>query len=368
MTDSHRAQRTNGLQARLGATVPDLLQRCDAVGVAVGVVRDGAVAFTVGFGLADKVSGGAVTSATVFNVGSISKVVTGWGVMRLVEAGQLVLEEPVASYLKRWQFNASHFDNCGVTVQRLMSHTAGLSMPSIPGFEVPQPLPSLEEILSGAYQGSVYARPGSPVELVCQPGSECRYSGGGTVLLQLLVEEVVSDSFEDHMRVEVLEPLDMTSSRFGWDETLVAQAAVPYDSNGQAHPTYRFTGTSGAGLYSTATDMARFVAAGLSSPAGVQAGRDVLSSTTIRRMYVPVELNDGQSSPCGLAYFIDPGSEDRPKTVSHGGSNCGWRAHFVAVPDSGHGLVILTNSDNADPLLKQIICLWEHTELGLPLP
>lgn len=227
MLPERTSDRTNGgLRAQLAVAIPDLLEQHNPVGVAVGVVRDGAVAFTAGYGLADKDSGRAVTPDTVFNVGSISKVVTGWGVMRLVEAGKLALDEPVATYLTRWQLTSSRFDSRGVTVQRLMSHTAGLSMPSIPGFEVPLPLPSLEEILSGAYRDSIYADPGTPMELICEPGSELRYSGGGTVLLQLLVEESVCDSFENYMRAEVLEPLGMTSSRFGWDESLTDQAAV----------------------------------------------------------------------------------------------------------------------------------------------
>ena len=165
------------LESLLEATVPEVLARHDAVGAALALVRDGEVVWAEGFGTADTAAAGTVTAETVFNAGSISKTVTAWGVMRLVEQGMIELDEPVATYLTRWQFPESEFDSEGVTVRRLLSHTAGLSMPSIPGFEFPAPLPSLEANLAGDYGRSVYAGAGSPVELVQPPGEHGRPCG-----------------------------------------------------------------------------------------------------------------------------------------------------------------------------------------------
>ena len=367
--ESKRATtRASDLRSQLAEQVPSLLQEHDGVGIAVGVVRAGAVAFTDGYGIADQESGRAVGPDTVFNVGSISKVVTGWGVMRLVEEELLDLDRPVSQFLTRWRFAESEFDSEQVTIRRLMSHTAGLNMHSIPGFEVPDPLPEIEEILAGEYDDSVYTNEGTPVQLISEPGAVWRYSGGGTCILQLLVEEVLpADAFAESMRAEVLEPLQMHASRFGWRESLTDRAAVPYDPDGNPHSTYRFTGSSGAGFYSTAADMARFVAAGLNGPHH-EAGRGVLSAETIARMHEPVPLNDGSPSRCGLAYFVDPAHGDVPLTVQHGGSNAGWRAHLVAEPTSGNGLIVLSNSDNSGPILAAIQCLWGQADLGVRLP
>ncbi|MCZ6597073.1 MAG: serine hydrolase [Planctomycetota bacterium] len=350
-------------RALFAKVVPELLEANDIPGAAVALVRGGEVAWAEGFGMADESASKPVTADTIFNVGSISKVVTAWGVMRLVEAEELDLDEPVGSHLTRWKFPESEFDSAGVTARRLMSHTAGLSMPSIPGFEVPKPLPTLEEILSGYYYGCVYAKDESPVELVSRPGSEWRYSGGGTVMLQLLIEEITKESFADYMAAKVLGPLGMEGSRYGWTDLLAERAAVPYSGSGRALPTYRFTGTAGAGLYASANDLARFLAAGLSGPAGSEPGRGVLKKETVARMQERVPLTDGTASQCGLGYFVREDDEQPFKSVSHGGSNFGWQAFVIGVPKRGSGLVILTNSDNGGSIFHELACLWSKSEL-----
>jgi len=344
-------------------TVPALLEEHGVPGAAVALVRGGEVVWADGFGMADVSTARPVTSDTIFNIASISKLVTAWGVMRLVERGEFDPDEPVASHLTRWEFPKSEFDSAGITARRLMSHTAGLSMHSIPGFEVSKPLPKLEDILSGEYTGSVYAPSGSPMTQLSPPGSEWRYSGGGTVLLQLLIEEITKETFTDYMAANVLAPLEMADSHFGWTGSMATRAAVPYADSGKPYPTYRFTGTSGAGLYTTARDLGRFVAAGFSGPTGSEPGRGVLEADTIEEMFEPVLLNDATRSRCGLGYMIRDDDTQPFKTVRHGGSNFGWQALVIGVPERNCGLAILTNSDNGRHLIPELVCTWMMAEL-----
>lgn len=348
------------VRARLAATMPERLARLRVPGVALAVVRDGRVAWVDGHGLADVERGLPVTTDTVFNAGSISKAVSAWAVMRLVERGELALDEPVEARLTRWKLAPSPHDASGVTARRLLSHTAGLSMHSIPGFERAGALPSLEAILSGDYRGSTYTEAGTPVVLDTAPGTLWRYSGGSFVLLQLLVEELTDEPFEESVQRDVLQPLGMTGSRFGWREELAARAAVPYDRNGRPHPTFRFTGTAGAGLYTTAGDLARFAAAGLAA-ADLEPGRRVLAPATVAAMFEPAELLDGTPVRCGLGYFLAPPDAALREAV-HDGSNAGWRAVMVTLPDLGLGLVVLANSDRAGPLLPELVCAWAELE------
>ena len=352
--------------ARLVAAIPDALERHNVMGAAVAIVEGGAVVWAEGFGIADAENKSIVTAETIFNAGSISKTVTAWGVMNLVEQGKLDLDRPVATFLTRWRFPDSAFDSDAVTVRRLLSHTAGLSMPSIPGFAVPAPLPSLEQNLSGDYTGSVYATEGSPVAQLQGPGEGFRYSGGAFVLLQLLVEEVTGTTFADYMQQEILDPLGMTSSRFGWDESLAPMAA-PHGSSGTIYPTYRFAGTAGAGLYTTVTDLARFVAAGMVGPNRTAPGRGVLKSETIALMYQRVALHDGTASS-GLGYMTGPLGADSVPGLNHGGSNFGWRALFMSAPERRQAIVVLTNSDNGGEVLGQLACIWAESQFGAPAP
>jgi CubicO group peptidase (beta-lactamase class C family) len=349
------------LRKHFAVTIPELLVRYQVPGLAIAVVRDGELAFADGYGLANVKTSQPVTSDTLFNAGSISKVVSAWGVMRLVDRGVLSLDAPVETYLSRWNLPEADFDKKAVTTRRIMSHTAGFTMHSIPGFEVPQPLPKLEAILAGDYEGSVYTNGGTPIAFFSEPGSTYRYSGGGFVLLELLVEELTLDRFPEYMDREVLRPLGMISSRFGWRDELAEKAAVPYRSNGRPYPMYRFSGVAGAGLYTSVTDLARFAAAGLTSETS-QPGRDVLEPQTVELMFKRVRLTDGAPSPCGLAYFLEPPNA-KLREANHGGGNNGWRAMMIPPPDQGKGIVILTNSDNSVDLLSELVGAWRKFEV-----
>lgn len=112
----------------LDAIAPRILRQYSVPGVAVALIKNGEVVWMKGYGVADTTSTKPITPETLFNVGSISKTATGWGLMRLVDGGKINLDAPVDSYLKRWRLPPSSFDNDQVTIRRLLSHTAGISI------------------------------------------------------------------------------------------------------------------------------------------------------------------------------------------------------------------------------------------------
>src|SRR5262245_2789950 len=171
-------------------------------GVGLALVRDGKLAWALGSGWADVAAEREATEDTVFNIGSISKTVAAWGLMKLVEEKKLSLDAPVVT--KRWQLPPStEFDVAGVTLRRLLSHTAGLTLHGYPGFWPPKELPSLEASLGGDTNGA------GDVRLEAAPGTRWKYSGGGFTLAQLLLEETTGATFAEYMRANVLEPLGM---------------------------------------------------------------------------------------------------------------------------------------------------------------
>ena len=114
-----------------------------------------------------------------------------------------------------------------------------------------------------------------------EPGAGWRYSGGGFTLLQLVIEEVSGQSFSDYMRDRILRPLDMTHSGYSLADVDPRKLALSYDSDGTASPFRSYTALAAASLYSTATDMARFLAAQQPGPLGEPVGRGVLSPGTV---------------------------------------------------------------------------------------
>jgi CubicO group peptidase (beta-lactamase class C family) len=317
-------------------------------GVAIAIIRDGEVAWVQGYGLADTERGAPVTPETVFQVASLSKTVAAWGVMHLVEEGRLDLDAPAEQYLTRWRLPPSEFDANGVTIGRLLSHTAGLSLHGYPGFPPDAPLPSLEESLSGATNGA------GSVYVLQEPGSGHAYSGGGYTLLQLIVEEVTGEPFADYMQREILTPLGMSHSAYVWTPELQPMTATGYDAEGRPEPNFLFTAQAAAGLYSTASDFGSFIAAAMSGPKGEPAGRGILSPQTVALMTSPHPEANGEY---GMGYAMET-LPDGTHVASHYGGNIGWAAYYALLVDQGEGIVILTNSDNGFSLIEDITGLW----------
>ena len=260
-----------------------------------------------------------VNGDTLFQVASLSKWITAWGVMNLVDEGKLDLDAPVSAYLTRWQLPASEFDNSGVTVRRLLSHTAGLTDGlGYAGFEPGTPVQGLTASLTKAADAS----PGKDgaVRVGVEPGSEWRYSGGGYTLLQLLIEEVSGQPFNDFMTDRVFTPLGMTRSTFIIDGKDVDNIATVYDTSGAEATLYRFTALAAASLYTSANDLTKFLAAQRPGPTGESVGRSVLKAETVAAMYEPHASTLGLDiwglgtmlyAPTGKGGFI----------VGHDGSN-----------------------------------------------
>jgi CubicO group peptidase (beta-lactamase class C family) len=342
----------------LNRTVPKFLDRAGVPGASVALIRNGEVSLVTSYGLADRERNVPATPSTMFNVGSISKTLTAWGVMRLVEQGRIGLDDPVERYLRRWHLPASAFEPDGVTIRRLLSHTAGLSTPSVREYRPGERVPSLVESLSDSADG---------VRQMAPAGAGYRYSGGGYEILQLLIEEVSGRPFAQYMRTEVLLPLGMRSSTFDTLGLASRSTATPYDS-GRAIARRRYVGLAAAGLYSTAGDLARFLAAGMRGSRGEPPGRGVLTPTSVAVMQSPApRTSTGYGFYYGMGYNLFPlGASLRPDTVlgdgavvpGHMGQNTGWGAVIWSVPATGDGFVMLTNHSQGFEAYRWPLCDW----------
>lgn len=345
---------TDVLAARLDGLVPTLLARTGVPGAQIAVIDKGAVVWTGNYGLADLSRSQPVTEGTLFNIGSVSKTVAAWGVLALVEArADLALDSPVQQHLTRWRIPPSEFDVNGVTLRRLLSHTSGLSvLPASESFTYP---PSLEGILSQSY--GAFGR----LRLVRTPGASFEYNNGNYTLLELLVEEVTGLKFARYMRQAVLGPLGMDVSTYTPRADLLA---TPYDEKTQPRPqAHADVGDASGGLYTTAADLARLVAAAMRGPDGSPPGRGILRPETVATMITPAPETGGRY---GLGYKMLPVS-DTLRMIGHDGSNPGWNATFMAAPEKGVGIVVLTNSRAGAAIVADIVCTWADWETGIEL-
>lgn len=328
--------------------IPIIMDNYNIPGVCMALIIEGETRWMGAYGYADLKEGREMTTSTICRVESISKPVTAWGVMKLVEQGVIDTDMPVAAYLKSWQFPESEYHAERITVGHLLSHTAGLPLGDIASRYSPKGnIPSLKESLS------------AEAVLRQEPGSGFNYSNTGFNLLELLIEEVTGRAFTEYMEAEVLIPLGMNNSSFSWSEGMEPPVPMGYTKQGKAVPVHVYHGKASGGLFAGVEDIAAFVAAGMEAP--FRSGHEVLSPKYISKLYAceaeDLGLYGLVFDAYGSGHFIENlfGGE---YAVSHGGQGYGWMTHFHSVPATGDGIVILTNSQRSWPFFASILGDW----------
>jgi len=184
----------------LESYIPEYMCEKNIPGVAIALIRDGKVVWTEGFGVVNTITTKPVSSETLFEVASNSKVVTAYIALRLVDQGRLSLDEPLNAYLPKPWLPSSEYRNA-VTLRQVLSHTSGLS-------------------------ASIILKR----DIIFVPGNHYYYSGIGFMYLQEVIEQVTGRGLEDLAQEMVFAPLGMSSSSF------VNQADfTPRTANGHLH-------------------------------------------------------------------------------------------------------------------------------------
>ncbi|HEU4463521.1 MAG TPA: serine hydrolase domain-containing protein, partial [Gemmatimonadota bacterium] len=358
--------------------IDEILNRRPAVGLAVGVVRDGRPMFFHGHGLADITSRTPITEDTVFRVGSVTKLFTAIAVMQLWERGLVDLDAPADAYLRAYRLDRERAGWRPATLRHLLTHTSGIpevrgigdllhssltpagGRPATLSVRFGDPLPSLAE----------YYRDG--LRSVVEPGTAFAYSNHGFATLGQIVEDVSGMPLVQYIEERILRPLGMADSGLVRTDRLAARLATGY-SLGRTGPRVvadREWIDGGAGqLYATARDMGRFAAALLGG--GNESGR-ILESATLTEMLEPHFQPDPRIPGIGLAFFR--GEVGGHRTAGHDGILPGFNAGLVLAPDDGVGLFALTNVGGAfgwlqielDRLLRELLGVSDEARTGVP--
>ncbi len=358
------------LQHRIDAAMPRLLERHRVPGAAVALVQGGEAGWNRGYGWAIPAQQIPVSATTLFQAASDSKPVAAFTVLSLAQQGLLELDRSTEAQLpsggESWTLPLSSFDKHGVTVARVLSHTAGLSVPGYGGFPPGTPAQSLIESLEGAADAN-----DKPLTLVEPPGTAFRYSGGGYSLLQLLIDARAGEPFAEAAAQRILRPLGMTHSRFPSMPAPSPPLAATFDDQGRQSRARHFTALAAAGLETTASDLARLLTLLMPGPCGEQPGRGLLRPELIERMLTPMphSANDlvfeGSRYGLGLALFDLPSGQ---RLAYHPGDNLpNWHNLIAALPARRAGLVVMTNAAGGRTLREDLLCLWLEA-LHEPLP
>jgi CubicO group peptidase (beta-lactamase class C family) len=330
-------------ELELQTRVREIANRWPAVGLAVGVVRNGDLEFFSGHGLANIASGTPITQDTVFRIASLTKTFTAIAVLQLWEQGLVDLDAPANHYLRAYRLIPATPGFRPATVRQLLTHTAGIREVLHPSgllrirtrdlgetVKLGRPVPSLAE----------YYRGGLRVD--AEPGSRFMYSNHGFATLGQMVEDVTGTPLDRYLRERIFEPLGMADTDLVRSERVTSRLATGYELGSRgARPVADYEViTVGAGAaWSTPRDMARYLAALLGGGAGERGA--VLRPTTLATMFAPHYRPDPRIPGIGLAFFrADLGGH---LAVEHPGILPGVDAQIFLAPEDGVGVLAFAN-------------------------
>jgi CubicO group peptidase (beta-lactamase class C family) len=342
---------SNGDHAAFYKAVQQFLDKENAGHTAVAFIRNGKLDKEI---IISKEEG--IDRDSLFATASFSKWLAAYAVMTLVEDGKLDLDQPVNSYLQRWQLPDTGFDTQRVTARTLLSHTAGLN-DGLGFADIPaeQPLPGLVESLNAplASSGEV-----AKIAMGAEAG-EWDYSGGGYLVLELLVEDVSGQSFEEYLQQRVFQPLGMTRSTYAF---LGAQQNIahPYGTDNKRSAIYQYASSAATGLSTSLADLEAYALAQIAENKPAQA----LSETSLVEMQQPHGSSFG-ADIWGLGVMLYAPAGDERFVYGHDGQNEPAINSSVRInPVTGDAMVALTTG--APVLASRIGYEWVLWQTGMP--
>jgi len=317
-------------------------------GVSIAVVDDFRIVYARGYGVTEFGGSQRVDTATLFQAGSISKPVFATGVLALVDQGRVSLDEDINHYLTSWHLPESRFTQQEkVTLRRILSHSAGLTVWGFPGYEAGKPVPTVAQLLDGAPPSNTQA-----VRNDTTPGARWLYSGGGVTVAQLAVSDVTGEPFPALMRRLVLDRAGMRRSTY---EQPLPPARAGEAASGHELPDtpvpgryHTYPEMAAAGLWTTPADLARWAIAVARSYRGDTGA--LLPQATARQMLTrQVQVGPPMANPAVPTWWglgLELRGEGDSLLFGHSGRDEGFIADLSMSPVRGRGLIIMINGVN----------------------
>jgi len=320
------------------------LQRRHIPGLSLAVIENGKIVKAKGYGLANLETKTPATADTVYKIGSVSKQFIAAGIMLLVQDGKLSVDDRIGKFLPvptAW---------ADITVRNLLTHTSGF-VEDPPGFE-PFATQTEAEILTLA----------ATKPLLSPPGEKCSYSNLGYFALAEIIFQVSGKPWGTFLTDRVFRPTGMVATR-----TTTTTELVPGRANGYTTKDERVVNAenwvavrpSGAFL-STVTDMAKWDLALYTD--------NVLTPKSKEAMWTPLTLRDGSRVPYGFGWSVNPWMGHR--MISHNGNLPGFNSEFDRFPDDKLSVVVLVNTDRADPgaIARKVAGMYRSALAMNPVP
>ncbi|MBS1749225.1 MAG: beta-lactamase family protein [Bacteroidetes bacterium] len=324
-------------------------------GISFAVIRDYKIDWARGYGWADLTENRSVTTSTLFQAASISKSLNGFGILKLAQDKKIDIYTDINNYLRSWQFPYDSLSNGKIiTIANLLSHTGGINISGFDGYTKADSLPTILQILNGEKPANSDA-----VKSIFEPNLKYRYSGGGTTISQLIIEDVTGKSYTDYMANNILKPIGMKNSFYTntTSEKKLKLLATGYNADSEVTMKYHiYPEKSAAGLWTNPIELSKFVIEVQKSLVGKS--NKILSQKMTQLMLTPYVDNSS-----ALGVFIE--DKEGIKYFRHGGVNEGFTSLYFGSVENGNGAVVMCNSTDKTILYEIVnsiatVYKWEN--------
>lgn len=335
MLSQVQAARSADLSAgKADAVVREAMRTHGIPGVCLGVVRNGRLIKATGYGYSNVELKVPVSSASLFQSGSVAKQFTAMAVMMLAEAGKVGLDDRFAKYFP--QAAAAAWKD--VTVRQLLTHTSGI--PDIFGEHDNDSYTKGILDFHRDYTEDELLQRYLTLKLDFIPGDKWSYSNTGYELLGFLIHRVSGMFYGDFLQQRIFQPLKMTSTRIISEDDIVPNRASGYRIiegrlKNQEWIAPSLNTLADGGLYTDVPDLAKWDAALYTDK--------LLPRSALAQMWTPVRLNSGQTYPYGFGWEL--GSVDGHPVQFHTGSNQGFAVSISRYVRDRLTIIVLTNLD-----------------------
>ena len=321
----------------LDSLLPEYLDVFYTPGFAVGVLKDDKVAYARAFGQREVDSGEPVTSHSLFHMASVSKPFVATAIIQLKEKGKLALEDPVVKHLPYFEMKDQRFRL--ITIAHLLTHTSGLPDIDDNHWDKPETDPMANRR---------FIRGLSDIHFIADPGAIFHYSNIGYDILADVISVLSGQSFEQYMRDNVLQPLEMTNSTFLKEDVSGILSVSPHvvDTRGDfsvvkspIYPYHRAHAASST-LHSSVREMLHWAKANLNK--GTYKDKKILEPESYELLWKPA-IKIGKYQALGLGWFM--GVHRGIPTIGHGGGDVGFRSYFAIVPSQSLAVVVMANAE-----------------------
>lgn len=298
-------------------------------GVILSVVKDGDIIFEKGYGYSDLEKNTPVDpNKTLFSIGSVTKNFTAIAVMQLVQENKLDINTDINNYLSEFKIKNPYKEK--ITMKNLLTHTAGFDETIFNTLKNPTPL-SLKEYLKN-YQPKV----------IRTPGTIASYSNYGIALAGYIVEEISGMPYEDYIKKNILNKLNMTNTYCKIDNEPAINLSKAYDFNSSLVEYSAIPDGPAGNIVSTANDMSKLLLFHLNANSNTNLQilnkKNLDTLHTSQFSYYPNTL--------GIGYGMYEQLVNNNKVISHGGSVNGFISMLSFSPEENIGFFISTNSYN----------------------